>query len=173
MTWRFKQSVKALLTAPRSVQLVDFGKRKAVSAKKSDTKGYHGRQPPDSRTACTTNGDRQATEYRGGCAGTDGPPGRLPGVGEVPSGPRNEDMGARNGPQGTQAALRLIRSAPGRAPSGYGRVSGARTEAMVEEGVRKEDSVSEQRLRKYRPGDEIEMMVHIQHAPTYSTPQCI
>jgi hypothetical protein len=38
---------------------------------------------------------------------------------------------------------------------------------MVEEGVRKEDSVSEQRLRKYRPGDEIEMMVHIQHAPMH------
>lgn len=36
---------------------------------------------------------------------------------------------------------------------------------MVEEGIRKEDSVSEQRLPKYRPGDEIEMVVHIQHAP--------
>jgi hypothetical protein len=36
-TWRFKQSV--VLTAPRSVQLVDFGKRKAVSVKILDTKG--------------------------------------------------------------------------------------------------------------------------------------
>jgi hypothetical protein len=35
----------------------------------------------------------------------------------------------------------------------------------VAEGVRKEDSVSEQRLPKYRPGDEIDMVVHIQHAP--------
>jgi hypothetical protein len=35
----------------------------------------------------------------------------------------------------------------------------------VEEGVRKEDSVSEQRLRQYRPGDEIDMVVHIEHAP--------
>jgi hypothetical protein len=35
----------------------------------------------------------------------------------------------------------------------------------VEEGVRKEDSVSEQRLQKYRPGDEIDMVVHIEHAP--------
>src|SRR5215216_7687864 len=102
-------------TTPNSVARVDFGKRKALSAKKLDTKGHHGRQPPDSRTACTTNGDRQATEHRRGCARTDGPPGRLPGVGEVPSGPRNEDMGARNGPQGTQAASQLIRSAPGRA----------------------------------------------------------
>ena len=48
-----------MLTAPHSVQLVDFGKRKAVSTKKLDTKGHHG-QPPDSRTACTRNGDRQA-----------------------------------------------------------------------------------------------------------------
>src|SRR5215204_7417659 len=115
MTWRFKQSV--VLTAPRSVQLVDFGKRKAVSAKKLETKGHHGRQSPDSRTACTRNGECQATGYRRGCAGPDGPPGRLPGVGEVPSGPRNEDMGARNGPQGTQAAPQLIRSVPGRAES--------------------------------------------------------
>jgi hypothetical protein len=36
---------------------------------------------------------------------------------------------------------------------------------VVEEGVRKEDSVSEQRLRQYRPGDEIDMVVHIEHAP--------
>jgi hypothetical protein len=36
---------------------------------------------------------------------------------------------------------------------------------VVVEGVRKEDSVSEQRLPKYRPGDEIEMVVHIEHAP--------
>src|SRR5215203_4437745 len=50
-----------------------------------------------------------------GCAGTDGPPGRLSGVGEVPSGPRNEDMGARNGPQGTQATPQPITSASGRA----------------------------------------------------------
>ena len=35
----------------------------------------------------------------------------------------------------------------------------------MEEGVRKEDSVSEQRLRQYRPGDEIDMVVHIEHAP--------
>src|SRR5215204_379550 len=112
MTGRFKQSV---VNTPRSVQLVDFGKRKAVSAKKLDTKGHHGPQPPDSRTAYPRNGHRQATEYRRGCAGTDGPHGRLPGVGEVPSGPRNEDMGARNGPQGTQAAPQLIRPAPGRA----------------------------------------------------------
>src|SRR5215217_8576361 len=105
-------------TAARSVSLVDFGKGKAViSAKKLDTKEHHGRQPPHSRTACTRNGDRQATGYRRGCAGTDGPPGRLPGVGEVPSGPRNEDMGARNGPRGTQAAPQLIRSVPGRAES--------------------------------------------------------
>jgi hypothetical protein len=27
--------------------------------------------------------------------------------------------------------------------------------------------VSEQRLRKYRPGDEIDMVVHIQHAPMH------
>ena len=55
--------------------------------------------------------------------------------------PRNEDMGARNGPQGTQAAPQLIRSAAGALPSpaGYGRVSGARTGAVVEEGARKED----------------------------------
>ena len=37
----------------------------------------------------------------------------------------------------------------------------------MEEGVRKEDSVSEQRLPKYRPGDEIDMVVHIQHAPMH------
>jgi hypothetical protein len=37
----------------------------------------------------------------------------------------------------------------------------------VEEGVRKEDSVSEQRLQKYRPGDEIDMVVHIEHAPMH------
>jgi hypothetical protein len=36
---------------------------------------------------------------------------------------------------------------------------------VVEEGARKEDPVSEQRLQKYRPGDEIEMVVHIEHAP--------
>jgi hypothetical protein len=36
---------------------------------------------------------------------------------------------------------------------------------VVEEGVRKEDSVREQRLQKYRPGDEIDMVVHIEHAP--------
>ena len=36
---------------------------------------------------------------------------------------------------------------------------------MVEEGVRKEDPVSEQLLQKHRPGDEIDMVVHIQHAP--------
>src|SRR5215211_3262113 len=97
-----------------------------LSTKKLDTKGHHGRQPPDSRTESPRNGDRKATEYRRGCAGTDGTPGRLPGVGEVPSGPRNEDMGARNGPQGTQAAPQLIRSTPERAeraPAGYGRVS--------------------------------------------------
>jgi hypothetical protein len=35
----------------------------------------------------------------------------------------------------------------------------------VEEGVRKEDRVSEQRLRQYRPGDEIDMVVHIEHPP--------
>ena len=35
----------------------------------------------------------------------------------------------------------------------------------MEEGVRKEESVSEQRLRQYRPGDEIDMVVHIEHAP--------
>jgi len=39
---------------------------------------------------------------------------------------------------------------------------------VVEEGVRKEDSVSEQRLlQKYRPGDEIDMVVHIEHAPMH------
>ena len=54
----------------------------------------------------------------------------------------------------------------GRVPAGYGRVSGARTETVVE-GVRKEDSVSEQRLQQYRPGDEIEMVLHIQHAPMH------
>jgi hypothetical protein len=37
----------------------------------------------------------------------------------------------------------------------------------VVEGVRKEDSVSEQRLRQFRPGDEIDMVVHIQHAPMH------
>ena len=38
----------------------------------------------------------------------------------------------------------------------------------MEEGVRKEDLVSEQRLlQKYRPGDEIDMVVHIQHAPMH------
>jgi hypothetical protein len=37
----------------------------------------------------------------------------------------------------------------------------------VEEGVRKEDSVSEQRLQKYRPGDEIDVVLHIQHAPMH------
>jgi hypothetical protein len=36
---------------------------------------------------------------------------------------------------------------------------------VVGEVVRKEDSVSEQRLRQYRPGDEIDMVVHIEHAP--------
>jgi hypothetical protein len=36
---------------------------------------------------------------------------------------------------------------------------------VVEEGVRKEDPVSEQRLRQYRPGDEIDMVVQIEHAP--------
>jgi hypothetical protein len=36
---------------------------------------------------------------------------------------------------------------------------------VVEEGVRKEESVSEQRLRQYRPGDEIDMVVHMEHAP--------
>ena len=35
----------------------------------------------------------------------------------------------------------------------------------MEEGVRKEDPVSEQRLQKYRPGDEIDMVVYIEHAP--------
>ena len=48
-----------------------------------------------------------------------------------------------------------------------GRGSGARTETVVEKGVRKENSVSEQRLPKYRPGDEIEMVAHIQHAPMH------
>jgi hypothetical protein len=38
---------------------------------------------------------------------------------------------------------------------------------VVEEGVRREDSMSEQRLQKYRPGDEIDMVVHIQHAPMH------
>jgi len=38
---------------------------------------------------------------------------------------------------------------------------------VVEEGVRKEDSVSEQLLPKYRPGDQIDMVVHIQHAPMH------
>jgi hypothetical protein len=38
---------------------------------------------------------------------------------------------------------------------------------VVEEGVRKEDSVSEQRLPKYRPGDEIEMVLYIEHAPMH------
>jgi hypothetical protein len=38
---------------------------------------------------------------------------------------------------------------------------------VVVEGVRKEDSVSEQRLRQYRPGDEIDMVVHIEHAPMH------
>jgi hypothetical protein len=33
---------KALLTAPRSVQIVDFGKGKTRSAKKLDTRGHHG-----------------------------------------------------------------------------------------------------------------------------------
>src|SRR5215212_959873 len=102
-------------TTPNSVARVDFGNGKAVSAKKLDTKGHHGRQPPHSRTACTRYGARKATEYPRGCAGTDGTPGRLPGVGEVSSGPRNEDMGARDGPQGTQAAPQPITSAPGRA----------------------------------------------------------
>jgi len=37
----------------------------------------------------------------------------------------------------------------------------------VVEGVRKEDSVGEQRLRQFRPGDEIDMVVHIQHAPMH------
>jgi len=37
----------------------------------------------------------------------------------------------------------------------------------VVEGVRKEASVSEQRLRQFRPGDEIDMVVHIQHAPMH------
>jgi hypothetical protein len=37
----------------------------------------------------------------------------------------------------------------------------------VEEGARKEESVSEQRLQKYRPGDEIDVVVHIQHAPMH------
>jgi hypothetical protein len=36
---------------------------------------------------------------------------------------------------------------------------------VVEEGVRKEGLVSEQRLQKYRPGDEIDMVVRIEHAP--------
>src|SRR5215211_8903749 len=112
MTWGFKQSV---VNTPRSVSRVDFGESKTRSAKKLGTRGHHGQKPPDSRTESTRNGECQATEYRRGCAGTDGPPGRLPGVGEAPSGPRNEDMGAGNGPQGTQAAPQLIRSAPGRA----------------------------------------------------------
>jgi hypothetical protein len=38
---------------------------------------------------------------------------------------------------------------------------------MVEEGARKEDSVSEQLLPKYRPGDEIDVVLHIQHAPMH------
>jgi hypothetical protein len=38
---------------------------------------------------------------------------------------------------------------------------------VVEEGARKEESVSEQRLQKYRPGDEIDVVVHIQHAPMH------
>ena len=38
----------------------------------------------------------------------------------------------------------------------------------MKERIRKEDSVSEQRLlQKYRPGDEIEMVVHIEHAPMH------
>jgi hypothetical protein len=36
---------------------------------------------------------------------------------------------------------------------------------VVEEGVRKEDSVREQRLQKYRPGDEIDLVVQIEHPP--------
>jgi hypothetical protein len=36
MTWRFKQSV---VNSARSVQLVDFGKRKTVSAKKLTQRG--------------------------------------------------------------------------------------------------------------------------------------
>jgi hypothetical protein len=36
---------------------------------------------------------------------------------------------------------------------------------VVEEGVRKEGLVIEQRLQKYRPGDEIDMVVRIEHAP--------
>jgi hypothetical protein len=36
---------------------------------------------------------------------------------------------------------------------------------LVEESVQKGDSVSEQRLQKYRPGDEIDLVVHIEHAP--------
>ena len=35
----------------------------------------------------------------------------------------------------------------------------------MEESVQKGDSVSEQRLQKHRPGDEIDMVVHIEHAP--------
>jgi hypothetical protein len=38
---------------------------------------------------------------------------------------------------------------------------------VVEEGVRKEDLVSEGRLPKYRPGDEIDMVVRIEHAPMH------
>ena len=37
----------------------------------------------------------------------------------------------------------------------------------MEGGARKEESVSEQRLQKYRPGDEIDVVVHIQHAPMH------
>ena|ERR671921_1396220 len=61
--------------------------------------------------------------------------------GEVPSEPRNEDMGARNGPQGTRAATQLMRfgAGEGRVPAGYGRVSGGRIETVVVEGVRKEN----------------------------------
>jgi hypothetical protein len=38
---------------------------------------------------------------------------------------------------------------------------------VVEEGVRKENPVSEGRLQKYRAGDEIDMVVHIEHAPMH------
>jgi hypothetical protein len=38
---------------------------------------------------------------------------------------------------------------------------------VVEEGVRKEDPVSEGRLQKYRAGDEIDMVVRIEHAPMH------
>jgi hypothetical protein len=38
---------------------------------------------------------------------------------------------------------------------------------VVEEGFQKEDSVSEQPLQKYRPGDEIDLVVHIEHAPMH------